>query len=475
MNSQRKVFILDDDELIVETLSRLMKNEGFDVLSDTQTNAVIEKITSYCPDIVFLDITLPGRNGIDILKELKANKTNAQVIMLTADDTADTAVIAMKLGAADYITKPFDPEEIKIIVYSILEKEALKNEVGYLRNYFRKTCSEVFESDIIGDSSAIKELISKAEKMAQSRVASILITGESGTGKEIFARHIHRFMHRNESLESSPFIWMNCAAMPEPLLESELFGYDKGAFTDARSDKIGLFEMAEGGSILLDEIGDMQTNLQSKLLRVLEERTIRRLGGKTDIPINVTVIATTNRNLSEAVESQEFRRDLFFRLSTFYLHIAPLSERKEDIPVLAKHFLSFFTTKYNKKIIIGFSQDAEELMIAYKWPGNVRELKNIIERMVVLENTEFILPEHLPKWLTQVSAETISTSYENSESSKFNDGFILPETGVSLEEVEKKLILQALERAKYNKTIAAKLLNISYSTLRYRLEKMGIK
>ncbi len=463
MRSKDRVFIVDDDELIVSMLSRVLKKEGYEVYSETKTDDIVNKIKSWFPDIVLLDITLPEQSGVDILQDLKNKGINTQVVMLTADDTAETAVKAMKLGAVDYITKPFNTDELKIVISNIIEKESLKQEVDYLR----KACSELYEKDIVGESSAINELKTKIEKMAQAQVSTILITGESGTGKEIVARNIHYLMYSTVTSKYAPFISINCPAMPESLLESELFGYEKGSFTDAKSDKKGLFESAKGSAILLDEIGDMKLDLQSKLLRVLEERTVRRIGGKEEIPINVTVIATSNRNLSDAVEKGEFRKDLFFRLSTFYLHILPLRERREDIPILARHFLSYFTAKYNKKTIKCFSPEAERLMISYNWPGNVRELKNLVERLVVLENTEVILPEHLPKWLIGQSI-TINQPSDNNR-------FILPESGISLEEVEKDLILQALERAKHNKTSAAKLLNISYDTLRYQLKKFGIK
>ncbi len=469
MKSKGKVFLLDDDELIVSMLSRVLKKEGFEVRSDTKTHDVVNKIKSYAPDILLLDITLPGQSGMDILEELKNKEINTQVVMLTADDTAETAVKALKLGAGDYLTKPFNTDELKIVISNIIEKEKLKQEVDYLR----KAYSETFEKDIIGESSAIKELKSKIKKMAQAYVSTILITGESGTGKEVVSRHIHHLIHDTATPEYTPFIAINCAAMPETLLESELFGYKKGAFTDAKSDKKGLFESAEGGSILLDEIGDMKPDLQGKLLRVLEERTIRHIGGKEEIPIDATIIATTNRNLLDAVEKGTFRRDLFFRLSTFYLHILPLREKREDIPILARHFLSYFATRYNKKIIKGFSPEAEKLLIPYNWPGNVRELRNLVERVVVLENPEVILPEHLPKWL--IDQSTTTTQLSASQFRPSDNRFILPESGISLEEVEKDLIMQALEKAKHNKTLAAKLLNISYDSLRYQLKKFGIK
>ncbi|WP_333653555.1 sigma-54 interaction domain-containing protein [Dissulfurispira sp.] len=319
---------------------------------------------------------------------------------------------------------------------------------------------------MIGASGQVEDLKAKAEKLAEAKVQSILITGESGTGKELIARYIHRLMHGDCSKRCIPYIAVNCTALPETLLESELFGYEKGSFTDAKSDKKGIFEMADGGTILLDEIGDMKMDLQGKLLRVLEERAVRRIGGKEEIPINVTVIATTNRNVSEAVKTGEFRTDLFFRLSTFYLHIPPLRERKEDIPALARYYLSYFATRYNNKVIKGFSPEAEKILTIYDWPGNVRELRNLVERLVVLENAEYILPEHLPAWLTSQPTSTVQPS---------NGGFTLPDTGISLDEVEKDLIMQALEKAKHNKTLAAKLLDISYDSLRYQIKKFGLE
>jgi DNA-binding NtrC family response regulator len=462
MKNRGKVFLLDDDDLIVSMLSRALKKAGYQIKAATETEGIISILKSFAPDVVLLDITMPNRNGMDILEEIISNEINTQVVMLTADDTAETAVKAMKLGAADYLTKPFNTDEVKIVLSKIIEKESLEQEVKFLR----KAYSEFIEKDIIGESAAIRELIAKIEKMAQARVSNILITGESGTGKEVAARYIHNLMFATDATGHAPFITVNCAAMPESLLESELFGYEKGSFTDARSDKKGLFELAEGGSLLLDEIGDMKLDLQSKLLRVLEDRMIRHIGGKREIPVNLTTIATTSRNLSDAVQKNEFRKDLFFRLSPFYLHIVPLRERKEDIPLLAGHFLSYFTAKYNKKIIKGFSPEAEKILVNYSWPGNVRELKNLVERFVVLESAEIILPEHLPNW---IFGQSISIDRP------LDNRVRLPESGISLEELEKDLIQQALEKANHNKTLAAKLLNISYDSLRYQVKKYGLE
>jgi DNA-binding NtrC family response regulator len=462
MSINAKIFLLDDDELILSMLSRVLKKEGYEVQAESSPRDVINKIRACSPDVILLDIMLPEKNGIDILKEIKIKGIKTQVVMLTSDDTAETAVKAMKLGAEDYLTKPFNTDEIKIVIKNIIEKESLKQEVTYLR----KAYSELFERDIIGNSRQVRDLVERIEKIAQAGVSNVLITGESGTGKELIARHVHLLMHHMPgSTRYVPFVSLNCAAMPETLLESELFGYDKGAFTDAKSDKKGLFEVARGGSILLDEIGDMKTNLQSKFLRVLEERTIRRIGGKEEVPIDVTVIATTNRDLNEAVKVGEFRKDLFYRLSAFHLHIVPLRERPEDIPLFAEYFFSYFKKRYKNQRIKGFSPEAEKLITDYSWPGNVRELKNLIERFVVLESIEFIQPEHLSQWL-------VDPALPHQEQK--NDGFILPDSGISLEEVEKDLIQQALDKAKHNKTLAAKLLSISYDTLRYQMKKFGL-
>jgi DNA-binding NtrC family response regulator len=462
MKTKSKVFLLDDEELIVSVLAKSLKREGYEVYPETETNGVIDKIKSWDPDVLMMDIRMPDRNGIDILEEIKDRKIDTQVVMLTADDTVETAVKAMKLGAADYLTKPFNTDEVKIVIGNIIKNQNLRQEV----NYLRKAYSEVFEKDMLGESAAMKDLEENIRKIAQAQVSNILVTGESGVGKELVARHIHKLMFSTDSSWNTPFISVNCAAMPESLLESQLFGYEKGSFTDAKSDKKGLFELARDGSILLDEIGDMKPELQSKLLRVLEERKVRRIGGKGEIEVNVTVIATTNRNLSAAVNDGSFRRDLFFRLSTFYLHIVPLRERTDDIPLLAGHFQTHFATKYKKKNIKGFSPEAEQALVSYAWPGNVRELKNLVERFVVLESEDVIQPKHLPKW---IYSESITTAGHAAGK------FILPDTGISLEDVEKDLIIQALEKANNNKTRAAKLLNISYDTLRYQVKKYGLE
>lgn len=457
-----RILIVDDDELIGTMLSRSLKSRGYEVRVETGAEGIIGKIKAWFPDIVLLDINLPGRSGIDILREIMEQRIATQVVMLTADDTAETAVKAMKLGAADYLTKPFNIEEVKLLFHSILERVRLTREVDYLRKVHEKS----YDRDMIGVSGVMKDLQATVEKMAAARVSGLLITGESGTGKELLARYFHGLLHGPAEDRKRPYIAVNCAALPEHLLESELFGYEKGAFTDAKTDKKGVFELANGGVILLDEIGEMQPALQSKLLRFLEERQVRHIGGAEHIPVNVTVIATTNKNLPDAIRKGEFRNDLFYRLNSFHVTMPSLRERKEDIPLLARYFITLFCRKYNKKGITALSPEAEKIMGDYPWPGNIRELKNCVERIVVLGSEGEILPEHLPRALTRM-LPAADRSLEGR--------FVLPDAGISLEDLERDLIVQALERTKHNKAQAAKLLKISYDTLRYQVKKYGLE
>jgi DNA-binding NtrC family response regulator len=462
MKNKGRIFLIDDDELIVNMLSRSLKKEGYSVQTATTTDGIMDRIESSYPDIVLLDINLPGLSGIEILEKIREGGIQTQVLMLTADDTAETAIRAMKLGAADYLTKPFNMEEVKIVLAKIIEQERLQDEV----NYLRRVRSQTLTLEIIGESGAMRDIKERAEKLAEARVQTVLITGESGTGKELMARFIHRTMFRSHGAQCVPFIAVNCTALPHHLIESELFGFVKGAFTDAKSDRKGMFELASGGSILLDEIGDMDPNLQSKLLRVIEDRSIWRVGGKAPIPIDVTMIATTNRNIQDALEDGGFRKDLFYRLSTFSLHVPPLRERREDIPLLSQHFLTLFAGLYNKKLIKDFSPEAHSLLRSYDWPGNVRELKNVVERVVVLESAEVIEPAHLP------------IAIRNGESPRKAQpagSFILPKEGISMDDLEKNLIAQALTQAKNNKAHAAKLLDMTYDTLRYKVKKYELE
>jgi len=460
MKPTGKIFLIDDEEFLVSMLARSLRTAGYETRVETSTEGVLDKIESWYPDLILLDINMPGKNGITILQEILERGMDTQVVMLTADTSATMAIKAMKIGAVDYLTKPFKTDEVKIVVQNLLEQGRLKDEVEYLR----RGRSQSQEYGIVVESSDVQEMMDIVEKLAEAKVKTILITGESGTGKELMARHIHTLSHCDPANCSTPFVTVNCTALPGHLFESELFGYVKGAFTDAKTDRKGLFELADGGSILLDEIGDMQEGLQAKLLRVLEERKIRRVGGKADLPINVTVIATTNRNLHQAVEEGSFRKDLFYRLNTFQLILPPLRERKSSIPALANHFLSLFSTKYNKTAIKAFSPEAEKILCAYDWPGNVRELKNVVERIVVLEQAQIIQPENLPFGLDKNQRPIADRTTTDGK-------YILPDEGIDFTEFEKDLYIQALVKANHNMSKAAKLLDISYDSFRNHAKK----
>lgn len=455
-----RIFAVDDDELIVTMLARALKSEGYEVHFQTTPQDVLANILAWQPDIVFLDVDLAEETtGFDILAAIKKEGVAVEVVMLTADDSAESAIRAMKLGAVEYFTKPFNLDEIKIITGNIIENIRRKAELDYHRE---RVCPS-FEHGLVGESPPMQKILRTADKLIQARAETILITGESGSGKEVLARYLHCRRQKAEGNGQRPFFAVNCTALPEHLIESELFGHVKGAFTDARTDKKGIFELAADGTLLLDEIGDMRLDLQAKLLRILEQRTVRRLGGSVDLPVEATVIVTTNKDLKTAAEQGGFRKDLFFRLSAFAMELSPLRERGDDILLLARHFLRYFASKYLKKGIKGFSVEAEKAMLSYGWPGNVRELRNIIERCVVLEEMETITREHLlPNLAGWAGSPTASAR------------FILPEAGLSLEELEKDLIRQALERTGANQTKAAKLLGISYDTLRYQMKKFAL-
>jgi DNA-binding NtrC family response regulator len=461
MSSKGRVFLLDDDELIVSMLARALTREGYRVQAESDPVGVLDKIRLFAPDVVLLDIKLPGASGLDLLPEIVEAGIARNVIMLTSDDSAETAVTAMKLGAVDYLTKPFNLDEVKIVVQNVVEKSDLKHEVDYLR----RVSAELLERPLIGEHETILELRRKAETLATAGVQVVLFTGESGTGKEVFARYIHQLRHTDRAGRPAPFIGINCTALPETLIESELFGHEKGAFTDAKTERKGVFEMAAGGSLLLDEIGDMQPSLQGKLLRVLEERVVRRVGGRKDLPVKATVFATTNRTLEDLVEQGRFREDLFFRLNSFALDIPPLRERGDDVLLLARFFFDRFAKRYDRKTPVEFSPEAERLLREYAWPGNVRELRNTVERIVVLEDVDVLLPGQLPKEVTGQARAP-----ETGKGTMIS----LPDDGLSLEQVERDLIVQALEKTGGNKTRAAKLLDLTYDTLRYQIKKFGL-
>ena len=464
MSHKERIFLLDDDELIISMLARALHKEGYETHMLNSSERAVDAIRAWQPHALLLDVDIgAGPSGLDILEMLQKEKIDFPVIMLTADDSAESAIRAMRSGAADYLTKPFNIEEVKIVLEKLLASSRLKQEVEYLK----KSTSASLGRTFIGESANIRKLLDNAHKIAAAGVQSVLISGKSGTGKEVLARNLHfwRFGERRD-YESVPYIAINCTALPENLIEGELFGHVKGAFTDAKTDKKGVFELADGGTLLLDEIGDMRPELQGKLLRVLEERTVRRVGGKVDQPIDVNIIAATNRDLKKAVSDGVFREDLFSRLTSFALDIPPLKARGDDVLLLTRHFLDSFAGKYSKQPIRHISPEAEELLKSYAWPGNVRELRNIIERCVVMESTDTLSAEHLPMDLG-------GRQQEFSERRKRFQA-IIPEEGISLETVEKEYIKLALERCGNNMTRAAKLLQVSYDTLRYQAKKYDL-
>jgi two-component system response regulator AtoC len=444
------IYIVEDEDLLSLGLSRSFKKEGYDVVTDDGTRGVVERLKERKPDLLLLDVGLPHNSGLEILEELKRREAPYPVIMLTGDDTAETAVTALKLGAYDYITKPFEMDKLKIIVRNALEAVALKKTVEHYRD-------DTLTTAILGKSAVMMQLVDEIRKIARQRVLNLLILGESGTGKDLIARAIH-----NASPAAlNPFIAVNCAALPHGLLESELFGYEKGSFTDAKGQKKGLFEEAEGGTLVLDEIGDMEITLQAKLLRVLENRTIRRIGGSKEIPFDVMVIATTNRDLDALQAEGRFRRDLFYRLSMFSVRVPALRERKDDIPLLAQHFFASCKKEFARGDM-QLSKEAMEALTEYDWPGNVRELKSLFAKICLLEESDVILPKHISARLYILSKDLHPASTPSG-------------APMSLHDAEKRMIQDAINKSDGNMTKAAKLLNISYDALRYRMKKYDIK
>jgi two-component system, NtrC family, response regulator AtoC len=464
MAKKGRIFLLDDDELIITMLARALRKEGYETHLLSSSEQAVATICAWQPDALLLDIDLgSGLNGLDLLELLHKEEIRFPVIMLTADDSAESAIRAMRYGAADYLNKPFNVEEVKIVLKKLLANSRLKDEVRYLKESTTASLGRTF----IGKSPAIQKVLGNAQKMAEAGVQSVLITGKSGTGKEVLARNLHYWRYgQQKNFDSIPYIAINCTALPESLIEGELFGHVKGAFTDAKTDKKGVFELADGGTLLLDEIGDMRPELQSKLLRVLEERTVRRIGGKVDLPIEVNIIASTNRDLKQTVENGDFREDLYYRLNSFAIHLPALSARENDVLILAKHFLEHFAGKYGKKPVESISKEAEKLLESYSWPGNVRELRNVIERCVVMETMDFLAAENLP---LDIGGRDKSVAERRKQFQIF-----LPEEGIALEDVERELIRLALERTNNNMTKAAKLLKVSYDTFRYQARKYNL-
>jgi len=447
------ILVVEDNSLLNWSMQEKLDQEGYRVISAQTGEEALEKLSTEIPDLILLDIMLPGIDGIEVLKRMGSLTKEVVVIVLTASEVVQTAVEAMKLGAYDYISKPFDVDGVKITIKNALEGTRIKREVALIRMQQRESYGF---SNIIGTSPPMQEVYERISKIIEMDVKTVLILGETGTGKDLVARTIHYESPR----QTHSFVEINCMNIPDNLLESELFGHEKGAFTDAKELKRGLFEQAQGGTILLDEIGHMPRNLQAKLLRVIEERKFRRVGRVKDLDVDVLVIAATNRDLWRAVEKGEFRKDLYYRIKLVPIYMPPLRERKEDMPFLSKYFIETANREF-KRNVQGISTEAEQLLIGYDWPGNVRELKNVIERAVILGDEDQITVKHLPR---EIARNGKDASME----------FKLPEKSISLANVERELIEQALGRTKGNQVQAGKLLGITRHALRHRMKKYGL-
>lgn len=452
------VLIIEDEKLIRWSLRERLEKEGYEVQEADSGKKGLIKLRECDCDLVLLDYRLPDRDGLVILKEISRDFPDALVIMMTAYSTVDSAVEAMKLGAYDYINKPFNMDELLLTIEKALETTKLRREIKTLRSQQK----EKFGSKrIIGSSPEMVEVFKLIDRVAQSDTTTVLLQGESGTGKDLMAKVIHYKSQR----AGKPFMTITCSALPENLLESELFGHEKGAFTDAKTQKIGLLELADNGTVFMDEIGDLPLSLQAKLLRFMEEKAFKRIGGIRDYVVDVRIIAATNKDLEEEVKAERFRSDLYYRLKVIPIELPPLRERKGDISHLVKLFVDGFNRDL-KKNVRGATKDAMELLMNYRWPGNVRELKNIIERAILLGSGHEIGVEDLPTEL-RVGSEVVAEK----DSTYLN----LSPDGIDFGKLERELVEQALRLVGGNQTKAAKLLGMNRDQIRYRIEKFGIK
>jgi len=453
---KKRILIVDDELGIRTLLRRVLTGVGYLVDTADDGKQALEKAEAFDPDAMLIDLKMPVMDGLETLERLGGNSGRPVTIVLTAHSTVETAVKAMKLGAFDYLTKPFDVEEIKVVVQKALEVGELKREVQGLRREVRRPYGL---DQVIGKDSRMLQICEMIKRVAKSK-SSVLIEGESGTGKELIARAIHYLSPRAKQ----PFVKVNCAAISETLLESELFGHEKGAFTGAERTRQGRFQAAHGGTLLLDEISEMSPKLQAKLLRVLQEREISRVGGDETIAIDVRILATTNRRLEEEIAEGRFREDLFFRLNVVRIEFPPLRERAGDIALLTDHFLRRYNYEMGRRFA-GVTPEAMQALTAYRWPGNVRELQNVIERAIVIGEEPEIRLEYLPESVLGGGGQHAAA------------GLLV---GNRIAEVEKQLIIETLDSVEGNRTRAAEVLGISIRTLRnkineYRTENPGLE
>ena len=472
-----KVLIVDDEKLVRWSLRQKCEEWGYHVLEADNGSAALRVAHNESPDLVLLDVRLPDASGIEILEQLKKSNDARAIIMITADPQLEDVKTALKLGAYDFVGKPLDFDELAVAVKNALETTRLRSEVESLRGEVRRRAGY---HNVVGVSQKMSELLGFVSKVATSEATTILVQGESGTGKDLIAKAIHYQSRRQDK----PFVAINCSAIPETLMEAELFGHERGAFTDAKTMKKGLFEMADGGTLFLDEIGELSPLLQAKLLRVLEDQVIRRVGGVRDMQVDVRVIAASNRDLERAVREGQFRQDLYYRLAIISIFLPTLRERKEDVLPLVDFFIARYNRKFRKSVK-GITDETQKLLLKYDWPGNVRELKNAVERAMILEENDELKPAYLPFAVAQQQSaytafELSSANNNGSPAGKqLSNGRSLPalkipEGGTSLEEVERELVDMAMAQASGNQTHAARLLDISRDALRYKLKKFGL-
>ena len=461
-SQKNKILVVDDEKMIRWSLGEALRGWGFEPIEAETASAALSLFEAESPVAVLLDINLPDGSGIDVLRKVRQRQADAVVIMITANVLVDETIAALRGGAYDFIGKPINLEELHVAIRNGIEAGRLRKEVNLIR---RERAQQFSFDQIIGQSPAMKEMLAISQKVAASEVSSVLLQGASGTGKDLVAKAIHYQSNRNEG----PFVAINCAAIPGTLIESELFGYEKGAFTDAKARKEGLFEQAEGGTLFLDEIGELEISLQAKLLRVLEEGAFRRVGGLRDIPFDARIIAASNRDLKTESEAGRFRLDLYYRLSVIQIDIPSLHERGEDVLLLTDHYIESFGKRLRKQVQ-GIEPEVAAAFRRYEWPGNVRELRNVIERALILEDDDVITMKYVPRALAEGAKQSLAENgaVVASTSSRFR----LPAEGLSLDAVELELVSQAIERSNGNQTKAAELLGISRDQLRYRLKKL---